>query len=218
MNILTVLMDFILNIDRHLVELSSEYGAWVYGILALIVFVETGLVVMPLLPGDSLLFAAGTLAAQGALNVHVLVALLTIAAIAGDSLNYAIGRRFGRAISAPGSRWVRAEHIERTNAFFARHGGRTIIIARFVPIVRTFAPFVAGIGQMNYRQFLLYNVVGGTLWVTTFCYSGYLFGTLPVVQENLKLVMLAIIVISLLPLIREFVRHRIAASGAKPAP
>jgi membrane-associated protein len=211
MDLLALLVDFILHVDRHLVELSEQYGAWVYGILALIIFIETGLVIMPLLPGDSLLFAAGTLAAQGALDIHGLVALLALAAIVGDSVNYAIGRRFGNLIATPGSRWVRPEHIERTNQFFARHGARTIVLARFVPIVRTFAPFVAGLGQMEYPRFLLYNVVGGVLWVTTFCYAGFLFGTLPIVQENLKLVMLAIIVISVLPLLREFVNHRLAA-------
>jgi len=214
-DVLALLVDFILHVDRHLVELSEQYGAWVYGILALIIFIETGLVIMPLLPGDSLLFAAGTLAAQGALDVHGLVALLTLAAIVGDSVNYAIGRRFGNLIATPGSRWVRPEHIERTNQFFVRHGARTIILARFVPIVRTFAPFVAGLGQMEYPRFLLYNVVGGVLWVTTFCYAGFLFGTLPIVQENLKLVMLAIIVISLLPLVREFVSHRLAARRSR---
>jgi membrane-associated protein len=211
---LRYLIDFILHVDQHLLELSRDYGVWVYGILFAIVFVETGLVVMPLLPGDSLLFAAGALAAQDVLDVHLMVVLLTAAAILGDSVNYAIGRRFGSVIAAPGSRWIRAEHLEKTHAFFAKHGGRTIILARFVPIVRTLAPFVAGIGRMEYRQFLFYNVIGGVIWVTGFCYAGYLFGALPVVKANLELVMLGIVVVSLLPLVHEFVNHKLAARRA----
>jgi membrane-associated protein len=211
---LRFLIDFILHVDQHLVELTRDYGLWVYGILWAIVFIETGLVVMPLLPGDSLLFAAGALAAQGALDVHLLVVLLTAAAILGNVVNYAIGRQFGAVITAPGSRWIRPEHLEKTHAFFERHGGRTIILTRFVPIVRTLAPFVAGLSRMDFHKFLFYNVVGGVLWVTGFCYAGYLFGTLPIVQQNLKLVMLAIIVVSLLPIVYEFFSHRVALRRA----
>lgn len=208
MDLIKFLIDFILHIDRHLIELVQAYGNWVYGILFLIVFCETGLVVMPLLPGDSLLFVAGALAAQGALQVHGLAAMLIIAAILGDSLNYAIGKRFGHVIAGPNSRWVKQAHIQRTHAFFEKHGGKTIIVARFMPIVRTFAPFVAGIGEMSYYKFITFNVIGAVLWVTCFIYAGYWFGNLEIVRSNLKLIMLAIIVLSLSPVLFEALRHR----------
>lgn len=208
MDLIKFLIDFILHIDRHLIELVQAYGNWVYGILFLIVFCETGLVVMPLLPGDSLLFVAGALAAQGALQVHGLAAMLIMAAILGDSLNYAIGKRFGHVIAGPNSRWVQQAHIQRTHAFFEKHGGKTIIVARFMPIVRTFAPFVAGIGEMSYYKFITFNVIGAVLWVTCFIYAGYWFGNLEIVRSNLKLIMLAIIVLSVSPVLFEAFKHR----------
>lgn len=214
MEAIKYLIDFILHIDKHMLELVQNYGSWVYGILFMIVFVETGLVVMPLLPGDSMLFVAGALAAQGVLEVHVLALSLIVAAVLGDSLNYAIGKRFGHLIAGPDSRWVKPEHMARTHAFFEKHGGKTIIVARFVPIVRTFAPFVAGIGEMSYRKFLSFNVIGALAWVTLFVYAGYFFGGLTVVKENLKLIMLAIIVISLLPVVIEALKHRKAGRSA----
>ncbi|MFO1386485.1 MAG: DedA family protein [Chitinivorax sp.] len=208
MELFKFLIDFILHIDRHLIELVQAYGNWVYGILFLIVFCETGLVVMPLLPGDSLLFVAGALAAQGAMQVHGLAVMLMLAAILGDSLNYAIGKRFGHVIAGPNSRWVKQSHIQRTHAFFEKHGGKTIIVARFVPIVRTFAPFVAGIGEMSYYKFITFNVLGGVLWVACFVYAGYWFGNLELVRSNLKLIMLAIIVLSVMPIVFEALKHR----------
>lgn len=208
MELIKFLIDFILHIDRHLIELVQAYGNWVYGILFLIVFCETGLVVMPLLPGDSLLFVAGALAAQGAMQVHGLAVMLMLAAILGDSLNYAIGKRFGHVIAGPNSRWVKQSHIQRTHAFFEKHGGKTIIVARFVPIVRTFAPFVAGIGEMSYYKFIIFNVLGGVLWVACFVYAGYWFGNLELVRSNLKLIMLAIIVLSVMPIVFEALKHR----------
>ena len=209
MDAVRLLVDFILHIDVHLVEIVRQAGGWTYGVLGLIVFCETGLVVLPLLPGDSLLFAAGALSAKpgGVLNVHLLAALLIAAAIAGDALNYAIGDRFGRAIAARG--WVKASHLERTQRFFERYGGRAIVLARFVPIVRTVAPFVAGMGTMPYRQFFVYNVAGGVAWVLLFLYGGYLFGGLPVVEENFSLVILGVIVVSVLPIVVEVVRARL---------
>ncbi len=214
MEAIKYLIDFILHIDKHMVELVQSYGTWVYGILFMIVFIETGLVVMPLLPGDSMLFVAGALAAQGALEAHVLALSLIVAAVLGDSLNYAIGKRFGHLIAGPDSRWVKPEHMARTHAFFEKHGGKTIIVARFVPIVRTFAPFVAGIGEMSYRKFLSFNVIGAVAWVMLFVYAGYFFGGLTVVKENLKLIMLAIILISLLPVVIEAFKHRKAGRSA----
>ena len=209
MDAVRFLIDFILHIDVHLVEIVRQAGGWTYGVLGLIVFCETGLVVLPLLPGDSLLFAAGALAAKpdGVLNVHLLAAILIAAAIAGDALNYAIGDRFGRSIAARG--WVKASHLERTQRFFERYGGRAIVLARFVPIVRTVAPFVAGMGTMPYRQFFGYNVAGGIAWVLLFLYGGYFFGGLPVVEENFSLVILGVIAVSVLPIIVEVLRARL---------
>jgi membrane-associated protein len=198
-------IDFFLHIDKHLAEVIRDYGAWTYLILTLIVFCETGLVVTPILPGDSLLFAAGTFAALGSLNVHLLFLLLTAAAILGDTVNYAFGKFLGpQALKAPG-RFLKKEHLERTQAFYAKHGGKTIILARFVPIVRTFAPFVAGVGVMSYGKFLLYNVVGGTVWVALFVYLGYFFGNVEIVKKNFSLVILAIIGVSVLPIAWEMI-------------
>jgi membrane-associated protein len=211
MEFIHFIVDFILHIDVHLAELVAQYGMWIYAILFLILFCETGLVVTPFLPGDSLLFVAGALAALPGndLNVHLLVALLVVAAVLGDALNYTIGRLFGEKLfSNPNSRIFRRSYLDKTHAFYERHGGKTIILARFVPIVRTFAPFVAGMGHMSYRHFALFNISGALAWVLLFSYAGYLFGDLPVVQENLKLLIVAIIVVSILPGIIEVWRHR----------
>ena len=200
MEFIQLVIDFILHIDRHLAELTAAYGPWIYAILFLIIFCETGLVVTPFLPGDSLLFVAGAIATQDAMNVHIMVVLLIIAAILGDAVNYSIGRFFGVKLFAnPDSKIFRRRYLEVTEAFYAKHGGKTIILARFVPIVRTFAPFVAGMGHMPYRRFALYNVIGAVTWVTLFSYAGYFFGNLPVVQSNLHYLIVAIIFVSILP-------------------
>lgn len=215
MDFIYFLIDFILHIDVHLAELVAEYGIWIYAILFLILFCETGLVVTPFLPGDSLLFVAGALSAlpSNDLNVHIMVMLMIVAAILGDAVNYTIGRLFGdRLFSNSNSKIFRRSYLDKTHAFYDKHGGKTIILARFVPIVRTFAPFVAGMGHMSYRHFAAYNVIGALLWVLLFTYAGYLFGDLPVVQENLKLMIVAIIVLSILPGVVEIIRHRRAAS------
>ncbi|WP_434524312.1 DedA family protein [Photorhabdus asymbiotica] len=211
-------VDFILHIDIHLAELVAQYGNWVYGILFLILFCETGLVVTPFLPGDSLLFVAGALAALDSndLNVHVMVALMITAAIIGDAVNYAIGRIFGeRLFTNPDSKIFRRSYLEKTHEFYEKHGGKAIILARFVPIIRTFVPFVAGMGKMSYRHFAAYNVIGALVWVLLFTYSGYIFGDMPVVQQNLKLLIVAIIFISILPGVIEIWRHRRAVTKQK---
>ena len=213
MDILAYLIDVVLHLDRHLVELIQDYGAWVYLILFLIVFAETGLVVTPFLPGDSLLFVAGTLAAAGGMDIGLLIVLLCIAAILGDSVNYAIGKHVGDRMVQSG-RFIRQEHIDRTHAFYEKYGGKTIVIARFVPIVRTFAPFVAGIGKMDYGRFLVFNVTGGILWVLSLATAGYFFGNLPIIKNNLSLVVLGIVVASIMPAVIEYVRHRRAAARA----
>jgi membrane-associated protein len=216
MDIILALVDFIIHIDVHLASITSSYGLWAYAILFLIVFAETGLVVAPFLPGDSLLFAAGAICAIGTLDVGLLVLLLIVAAILGDSLNYSIGRRFGDAIVRSRlGRFIRPAYIQRTQAFYERHGGKTIILARFMPIVRTFAPFVAGVGNMHYPRFLLYNVIGGIVWVAGFALLGYWFGNMPAIKKNFSLVILAIIVLSVMPGIVEYVRHRMRRSGGE---
>ncbi|AHF76376.1 SNARE associated Golgi protein-like protein [Sodalis praecaptivus] len=211
-------IDFILHIDVHLAELVAQYGVWVYAFLFLILFCETGLVVTPFLPGDSLLFVAGALAAlpSNGLDIHVMVLLMVLAAIAGDAVNYTIGRLFGEKLfSRPDSKIFRRSYLEKTHQFYARHGGKTIILARFVPIVRTFAPFVAGMGHMRYRHFALYNVAGGLLWVLLFSYAGYFFGNMPMVQQNLKWLIVAIILLSVLPGVVEVWRQRRLAANGK---
>lgn len=210
MELLTFLIDVVLHLDRHLAELVQNYGAWIYLILFLVIFAETGLVVTPFLPGDSLLFVAGTLAAAGGMDPVLLMVLLCIAAIAGDSVNYAVGRHVGERL-VRGGRFVRQEHIDRTHAFFEKYGGKTIVIARFVPIVRTFAPFVAGMGAMDYGRFLFFNVTGGILWVVSLTTAGYFFGNLPIVKNNLSLVIVGIIIASIMPGVIEYLRHRRAA-------
>jgi membrane-associated protein len=208
-------IDFLLHIDKHLVEMTAQYGLWMYGILFAIVFFETGVVVTPFLPGDSLLFAAGAIAAVDGsrLDVHALFVLLTLAAILGDSVNYAIGARVGPRVFTDKVRFLKHEHLVRTHEFYERHGGKTIFLARFVPIIRTFAPFVAGIGAMSYRRFLAYNVVGGVTWVALFLYAGYFFGRLPFIQDNFTLVILAIVFLSLVPLAFEWLRSRRAGAA-----
>jgi membrane-associated protein len=203
------IVDFILHIDVHLAQITAAYGMWTYAILFLIVFAETGLVVTPFLPGDSLLFAAGAIASLGTIDVTTLMVLLIIAAIIGDGVNYAVGKRIGpRIFSSTTSKLLNREHLERTHAFYEKHGGKTIILARFMPIIRTFAPFVAGIGSMSYRQFLVYNVVGAIVWVVSFTLLGYFFGNQPIVKKNFTLVIGAIIVISVLPAVWEIIRSR----------
>jgi membrane-associated protein len=202
-------VDILLHLDRYLGTFVQDYGAWVYLLLFLIVFAETGLVVTPFLPGDSLLFVAGTLAAAGGMDVAWLCTILIVAAILGDTVNYWVGDRFGpRLFHDPNARFLRREHLERTHRFYERHGGKTIVIARFVPIVRTFAPFVAGIGKMSYARFLVYNVTGAFLWVLSLVIAGYYFGNLPFVKKNLTLVILGIVILSILPGVIEYLRRR----------
>lgn len=209
---LAAIIDFILHIDQHLQVLANDYGLWIYAILFLIFFCETGLVVTPLLPGDSLLFAAGGLAAIGEMNVHLMVLLLVIAAILGDAVNFHIGKYFGHRLFAnPNSKIFRRVYLEKTHVFYQKHGGKTIILARFVPIVRTFAPFVAGMSKMHYVHFYRFNVIGALLWVPIFSYLGYFFANIPVVKNNLSLVLVAIIILSLLPGLIEIIRHRRAS-------
>lgn len=209
MELLTLFIDVVLHLDDHLQALVASYGAWVYLILFLIVFCETGLVVTPFLPGDSLLFVAGAIAAAGGMNIHLLVVLLIIAAILGDAVNYGIGHYIGpRVLRDRNSRWLNPKHLERAHAFYERHGGKTIIIARFVPIVRTYAPFVAGAASMPYPRFALYNISGAVLWVVSLGYAGYFFGNIPVIKDNLTLVIITIIILSILPGVVEYLRHR----------
>ena len=204
------LIDLFLHLDQHLGELVRTYGVWTYAILTVVVFLETGVVITPFLPGDSLLFAAGAIAATGGLNVWILFALLTTAAILGDTVNYWIGNRIGHRAFSGNIRFLKREHLVRTHAFYEKHGGKTIFLARFLPIIRTFAPFVAGIGEMSYPRFLAWNVGGGVVWVALFLFAGYGFGNVPVVKENFSLVILAIIFLSVLPIAYEFVKHRLA--------
>ena len=208
MEFLQYLIDLFLHLDKHLYEIINQYGTLTYAILFLVIFAETGLVFTPLLPGDSLLFAAGTFAALGSLNVHYLFFLLSAAAIIGDTVNYWIGHYIGPKLFAKNSRFLKKEYLDRTHQFFEKYGGKTIIIARFVPIVRTFAPFVAGVGAMTYSKFILFNVVGGVLWCALFIYGGFFFGNLPFIKNNFSIVIIVIIFLSLLPTITEYLRHK----------
>ena len=209
MELLAQFFDVLLHLDRHLQALVATHGAWIYLILFLIVFCETGLVVTPFLPGDSLLFVAGTVAAAGGMDIHLLVVLLIIAAVLGDAVNYSIGHYIGPRMFTHGdSRWLNPKHLQRAHDFYEKYGGKTIIIARFVPIVRTYAPFVAGAASMTYSRFALYNVSGAVLWVVSLGYAGYFFGNLPFIKNNLTLVILGIIFLSILPGIIEILRHR----------
>jgi membrane-associated protein len=209
MEIVSNLINFIIHIDTHLGNLVTNYGVWVYGILFLIIFAETGFVLTPFLPGDSLLFAAGALAALGHFNIVILIFLLCISAIAGDTANYWIGKFFGQTIVNNPKIPINQEHIDKTNKFYEKHGGKTIILARFIPIIRTFAPFVAGVGHMSYPKFVSFNVIGGIVWVLLFTSAGYLFGNIKAVKDNFSLVILAIIVLSLLPMLVEFVKSKL---------
>lgn len=214
------LVDFILHVDVHLTDLVTEYGGWTYGILFAIIFAETGLVVTPFLPGDSLLFAAGAISARGGLNPAALFGLLSVAAILGDSVNYWIGSKLGERVFAGRVKFIKREHLTKTEEFYARYGGKTIIIARFIPIVRTYAPFVAGAARMDYRKFVFFNISGALLWMFVFVLGGYWFGNIPFVQENFGLVVIAIIIVSVLPPVIEYIgsRRRRAALGDAPSP
>jgi len=206
MDTIKFLIDLFLHLDEYLAQIISQYGAWTYGILFFVIFMETGFVVTPFLPGDSLLFAAGTFAALGSLNVWYLAGLLMFAAILGDTVNYSIGHYLGER--AYNIKWIKKEYFEKTHAFFEKHGGKAIFLARFVPIVRTFAPFVAGIGKMSYSYFITYNLVGGIVWVALFTFTGYFFGNIPFVRDNFELVIIAIIFVSVLPMLYEWLKTR----------
>ena len=208
MELVAQLWDIVVHLDRHLQWLVANYGVWIYVILFAIVFAETGLVVTPFLPGDSLLFVCGALAAVGGLDMTLLVVVLISAAVIGDSVNYSFGRWLGPRVFREDRKWLNRKHLDRTHEFYERHGGKTIVIARFVPIIRTYAPFVAGIGAMGYTRFLAYNVGGAVLWVVSLGYAGYFFGNIPWVKQNLSLVILGIIVLSMVPLVVEYLRHR----------
>ena len=208
MDLLTAFIDIVLHLDAHLLALTQEYGIWVYAILFLIIYSETGLVVMPFLPGDSLLFVAGALCGLGALQLEWLAPLLMLAAFGGDNTNYWIGRLIGLRLLRRTSGLIKREHVDKTHTFYEKHGGKTILFARFLPIIRTFAPFVAGVGLMNYRLFMLFSALGALIWIGSLTVAGYFFGNIPFIKNNLTLMILGIIVISFLPAIREFIRHR----------
>ena len=212
----TTLLYSLLALDQTLGQLAGQYGHWLYVLLFLIIFAETGLVVMPFLPGDSILFIAGTVVATAGLNVHLLAVLLIVAAILGDTVNYSVGHYIGpRVFDKPDSRWFRQDHLRRTQAFYDRYGGVTIIIGRFVPIIRTFAPFLAGVAGMSYRRFLSYNVVGAIAWISSLVYAGYLFGNMPWVKNNLTWIIIAIVVVSLIPAVSTYLSER---RSRKPPP
>ena len=208
MDIILQIVDFILHVDVYLNDIIARYGAWTLALLFLIIFLETGVVVTPFLPGDSLIFAAATFAARGSLNPWVMFVLLSIAAIIGDTVNYWIGHRVGARAYTGEVKWIKKEYMERTHAFFEKHGGKTIFLARFVPIIRTFAPFVAGVSQMTYGFFIRWNIIGGVVWVAIFTLLGYFFGNIPFVQQNFELVIIAIIVLSLIPAVVEGLKAR----------
>ena len=208
MEVISFLIDFVLHMDEYLKVIITDYGAWTYGILFFVIFLETGFVVTPFLPGDSLLFAAGTFAALGALNPFYLFLLLSVAAVIGDTVNYSIGAYIGPKAFSGEIKFLKKDHLDKTQEFYEKHGGKTIILARFVPIIRTFAPFVAGIGTMKYRDFIIFNVVGGISWVAIFIFLGYFFGNIPFVQKNFELVIFAIIFISFIPPVLEFFKAR----------
>lgn len=214
MDIILQLFDFILHIDKHLSVFLADYGLWIYAILFLIIFVETGLVVMPFLPGDSLLFAVGALASfTGALNPALLITLLFIAAVLGDTLNYHIGKFIGPKVFEKNYRFINKDYLFKTQAFFDKHGGKTIIFARFLPFARTFAPFVAGAGGMNYKKFISYNIIGGFVWITSFVLLGYFFGNQPAIKENFTYVVFGIIGFSVLPVVIGFIKQKIKSQN-----
>lgn len=208
MDFLITLLDFFLHLDVHLGEIILNYGVWTYAILFLIIFMETGFVVTPFLPGDSLLFAAGTFAALGSLDPILLFFLLFAAAVLGDTVNYWIGSAIGMRAFEKERRFLNREHLEKTQRFYEKHGGKTIVLARFIPIVRTFAPFVAGVGTMHYRNFVFYNIFGAFLWTSLFVFGGYFVGNIPVVKENFEIVIIVIILISVLPMVVEYINSR----------
>lgn len=220
MDFLKSIVDLFLHLDEYLNVAITTYGIWTYGLLFVVIFIETGLVVTPFLPGDSLLFAAGTFAALGSLNIFILWGLLFVAAVLGDTVNYWIGHKLGLAIFDTQNRWLKKvlkkEYLEKTEAFYAKHGGKTIVLARFVPIVRTFAPFVAGVGTMQYGRFISYNIIGGFLWVSLFLFMGNFFGNIPFVKANFELVIIGIILVSVLPMLVEYWKAR-AEKKAKAA-
>jgi membrane-associated protein len=206
MDFINFLIDLFLHVDEHLASIISQYGIWTYALLFMVIFMETGFVVTPFLPGDSLLFAAGTFASLGSLNLPLLLGLLMFAAVLGDTVNYWIGHALGdRAYQI---KWVRKDYLDRTHEFFEKHGGKTIFLARFVPIVRTFAPFVAGIGRMSYGYFISYNIFGGIFWVAVFTLAGYFFGNIPFIRRNFEFVIIAIILISVMPILYEWLKAR----------
>ena len=208
MDFILKIVDFILHIDGYLSDIITRYGAWTYGLLFFVIFMETGFVVTPFLPGDSLIFAAATFAARGALNLWLLFFLVALAAVAGDTANYWIGHAIGAKAYSGEVKWIKKEYMERTHAFFEKYGGKAIFLARFVPIIRTFAPFVAGVSEMSYGYFITWNLVGGISWVALFTLLGYFFGNIPFVQKNFELVIVAIVLISLVPIFAEWLRAR----------
>lgn len=209
MEIFSTLFDIVLHLDTHLLSLIQAYGVWIYAILFLIIFAETGLVITPFLPGDSLLFVIGTLCGAGSLQLEIAMPLLILAAFVGDNTNYWVGRLLGlRFLERAGSRFIKHEHLEKTHAFYAKHGGKTVIFARFLPIIRTFAPFVAGIGTMDYRLYVIYSIIGGVSWIASLTLAGYFFGNIPVIKDNLTLMIFAIVFASFVPALIEFLRQR----------
>jgi len=218
MSLIQTLIEYILHLDKFLGQIIQQYGTWTYLLLFLVIFMETGFVVTPFLPGDSLIFAAGTFAGMGYLNIAILFIVLCAAAILGDTVNYWIGHYIGPRAFSGNIRFLKKEYLDRTHAFYEKHGGKTIIIARFIPIIRTFAPFVAGVGAMTYGKFITYNVAGGVLWVALFTFLGYFFGSLPFVRDNFTFVILAIVFISILPAVFEFLRGRTRKSQSEAEP
>ncbi|MCC6602596.1 MAG: DedA family protein [Anaerolineae bacterium] len=222
MDFLKSIVDLFLHLDDYLNVAIQTYGFWTYGLLFVVIFIETGLVITPFLPGDSLLFAAGTFAALGSLNIYLLWGLLVVAAVLGDTANYWIGHKLGLAIFDTQNRFLKKvlkkEYLEKTEAFYAKHGGKTIVLARFVPIVRTFAPFVAGVGTMEYGRFISYNVIGGFLWVTLFLFMGNFFGNIPFVKANFELVIIGIILVSVLPMLVEYLKARSEKKASAAGP
>ncbi len=207
------MLDIILHLDAHLLLWVQQYGMWIYAILFAVIFAETGLVIAPFLPGDSLLFVTGALCGMGSLDMQILLPVLMLAAFAGDNTNYWIGRLLGlRLLNSSKQRFIKHEHLEKTHLFYEKHGGKTIIFARFLPIIRTFAPFVAGIGTMSYRLFIMFSALGSVAWIGSLTLAGYFFGNIPIIKDNLTLMILVIVVISFIPAILEFIKHRRAAS------
>ena len=216
MSFISFIIDFVLHMDEYLGQIVADTGYWTYAILFVVIFIETGLVVTPFLPGDSLLFAAGALiSAQGVLDVKLLYLLMVIAAVAGDTVNYWIGHKLGNQVYAGKIRWVKKEYLDRTHTFYEKHGNMTIFLARFIPIIRTFAPFVAGVGRMSYKHFISYNIIGGIVWPAIFLFGGYFFGNIPFIKEHFSLVVIAIIVISFIPAFVEFFKARKESKQAK---